>query len=57
MVLDAFVGRPDGSVILRANQRGNRSEAAALGRSVAAELLGKGAGPILQELIKAAKSD
>lgn len=57
MLLHAFVGRPDGSVILRANQTGSRSEASALGRSVAAELLEKGAGPILQELIKAAKSD
>ena len=57
MVLDAFVGRPDGSIMLRSNQRGSQAEAAALGRSVAAELLEKGAGPILEELIKAAKSD
>lgn len=56
LLFDAFVGRPDGSVILRANARGTQANSAALGRAVAADLLEKGAGPILEELIEAAKS-
>jgi hydroxymethylbilane synthase len=55
LVLDAFVGRPDGSVMLRANGRGTQANARDLGRSVATDLLQQGAGPILEELIEAAK--
>lgn len=56
LLLDGFVGRPDGSVMLRANRRGTQAGAAELGRAVATDLLEKGAGPILEELIEAAKS-
>jgi hydroxymethylbilane synthase len=57
LLLDAFVGRPDGSLILRASRRAPQAEAGELGRAVAADLLAKGAGPILEELIEAAKSN
>ncbi len=57
LLLDAFVGRPDGSVMLRANRRGTQADAVDMGRAVAADLLEKGAGPILEELIEAAKSN
>lgn len=56
LLLDGFVGRPDGSVMLRAQRKGTQAEATELGRAVAADLLEKGAGPILEELIEAAKS-
>lgn len=56
LVLDALVGRPDGSVMLRASRRGPQSSAVDLGRGVAADLLAQGAAPILEELIEAAKS-
>lgn len=57
LVLDAFVGRPDGSVILRSSKTGSAAKAAELGRLVAADLLEQGAKPILEELIEAAKSN
>ena len=57
MVLDALVGRPDGSVILRASTRGPRESAVEMGKQVAADLLEQGAGPILEELIEAAKTE
>jgi hydroxymethylbilane synthase len=55
--IDAFVGRPDGSQILRATRTGSPADDIALGEAVAADLLEKGAGPILQELIEAAQRD
>lgn len=57
LLLDGFVGRPDGSVMLRASGRGTQAGAAELGRSVAADLVAQGALPILEELIEAAKAD
>jgi hydroxymethylbilane synthase len=57
LLLDALVGRPDGSVILRAHRRGPQASATEIGRMVAADLLAQGAGPILEELIEAAKAD
>jgi hydroxymethylbilane synthase len=57
LILDAFVGRPDGSVILRATRRGPQASAVELGQAVAADLLEQGAGPILEELIEAAKNN
>jgi hydroxymethylbilane synthase len=57
LVLDAFVGKPDGSVMLRASRRGQQGNAVELGRRVAADLLEQGAGPILEELIEAAKNN
>lgn len=56
LVLNAFVGKPDASVILRASRRGLQSEAEALGKAVADDLLKQGAGPILEALIEASKT-
>jgi len=47
--LIAVVVAPDGSRALRAQARGAQREAAALGRSIAAQLLEQGAGEILAE--------
>ncbi|MBL4634076.1 MAG: hydroxymethylbilane synthase [Kofleriaceae bacterium] len=57
LVLDAFVGKPDASLILRASGRGSQATAEALGRAVAEDLLKQGAGPILEALIEAANSN
>lgn len=57
LVIDALVGEPDGSKILRANRRGSQGQASELGRGVAADLLEQGAGPILEALIEAAKTN
>ncbi len=48
LVLRGLVGRPDGSLVLRAEGEADRSEAEELGRRVAEELLAQGAGPILE---------
>lgn len=50
--LQGLVGRPDGSLVLRAEGRARRSDAEALGQRVADALLAQGAGPIL-EAVKA----
>lgn len=57
LLLEGFVGRPDGSVILRARGRGTQGGARELGRAVADDLVRQGALPILEELIEAAKAD
>jgi hydroxymethylbilane synthase len=57
LVIDALVGEPDGSKILRASRRGTQEQAAELGRGVAADLLEQGAGPILEALIEASKTN
>jgi len=57
LVLDAMVGEPDGSKLLRTTRRGSQEQAADLGRAAAADLLEQGAGPILEALIEAAKSN
>jgi hydroxymethylbilane synthase len=48
--LRALVGTPDGKRVLRAERRGPRSSAQALGTALAEELLGQGADEILQSL-------
>jgi hydroxymethylbilane synthase len=48
--LRALVGTPDGKRVLRAERRGPRWSAEALGTALAEELLGQGAGEILQSL-------
>ncbi len=56
LVIDAFVGKPDATVVLQATRRGKPEDATALGRAVAADLLEQGAGPILEALIEAANT-
>lgn len=51
MELRGLVGRPDGSGIIRGAITGPPEEAAALGRELAEDLLGRGAERILQELL------
>jgi hydroxymethylbilane synthase len=48
--LRGLVGRPDGSLLLRSEARGPRSEAEALGIQVAEDLLAQGAAQILAEV-------
>ncbi len=48
--LRGFVGQPDASVLLRAEQRAHRDNAEALGIAVAEDLLAQGAGEILAAL-------
>lgn len=48
--LRGFVGQPDASVLLRAEQRAHRDQAEALGVAVANDLLAQGAGAILAAL-------
>lgn len=48
--LRGFVGQPDASVLLRAEQRAHRDNAEALGIAVAEDLLAQGAGDILAAL-------
>ena len=46
-----LVGRPDGTEIIRGDIRGPAQDAAALGEQLAEELLSRGAGQILDELL------
>ena len=48
--LRGFVGQPDASVLLYAEQRAHRDDAEALGIAVAEDLLAQGAGEILAAL-------
>ena len=48
--LRGFVGQPDASVLLRAEQRAHKNDAEALGITVAEDLLAQGAGAILAAL-------
>ena len=48
--LRGFVGQPDASVLLRAEQRAHKNDAEALGIAVAKDLLAQGAGEILAAL-------
>ncbi|KAA3629242.1 MAG: hydroxymethylbilane synthase [Proteobacteria bacterium] len=50
LLLRGLVGRPDGSLVLRAEGRAPVAEAEALGRRVAESLLDQGAGPILESV-------
>jgi hydroxymethylbilane synthase len=50
LYLRGLVGTPDGTRILRAESRGPRSEAEALGTALAEELLAQGADAILSAL-------
>jgi hydroxymethylbilane synthase len=49
--LRGMVGRPDGSVVIRGEVTGPRARAAELGQALGEELLARGAGPILAELM------
>jgi len=53
IVLQALVGRPDASEMLREEQAAEPARAAELGRNVARRLLAKGADRILRELEQA----
>ncbi len=48
--LRGFVGQPDASILLRAEQRAHKKDAEALGIAVAEDLLAQGAGEILAAL-------
>ncbi len=48
--LRGFVGSPDGTQVLRGERRGPAAQAAALGRALAEELLGRGADRLLAAL-------
>ncbi len=50
LCLRGLVGKPDGSVVLRAEQRDRAEHATALGQRVADELLAQGAGAILRSV-------
>ncbi|ALO45114.1 hydroxymethylbilane synthase [Pseudohongiella spirulinae] len=50
LFLRGLVGEPDGSRVLRTEQRGHRSDAEAIGIAAAEELLAQGADKILAEL-------
>lgn len=50
LFMRGLVGKPDGSVIYRAEQSGVIEQAGEIGRSIADELLASGAGVVLQEL-------
>jgi len=52
--LQARVGRPDGSLILQAQQAGAVAQAQALGQTVAQQLLAQGAQAIMDELLTSA---
>jgi hydroxymethylbilane synthase len=52
LYLRALVGTVDGSRIIRAEARADRSEAGQLGLAVADDLLSQGAGEILEELLE-----
>lgn len=50
LIIRGLVGAPDGSLLYRAKQEGNKEEAIALGTAVADDLLAQGADKILQNL-------
>ena len=50
--LRGLVGRPDGTEIIRGDISGTAQDAAALGKQLADELLSRGAGQILDELLR-----
>jgi hydroxymethylbilane synthase len=50
LVLRGLVGRPDGTRVVRGERSGLPAEAEALGAALAADLLARGAGEILQEV-------
>lgn len=50
LALDALVGSPDGSLILRSSRRGAATEAGPMATAVAADLLRQGAGDIIARL-------
>lgn len=50
LYMRGLVGKPDGSIIYRAERIGSVEDAEEIGRSIADELLASGAGKILQEL-------
>jgi hydroxymethylbilane synthase len=50
LFMRGLVGKPDGTLIYRSEKTGPASEAEAIGRAVAEELLASGAGDILSEL-------
>jgi hydroxymethylbilane synthase len=50
LVIRGLVGAPDGSLLYRAKQEGNKEEATVLGTAVADDLLAQGADKILQNL-------
>lgn len=50
LFMRGLVGKPDGSIIYRAEKTGPIEEAEAIGRAVADELLAKGAGEVLKAL-------
>ena len=50
LFMRGLVGKPDGSVIYRAEKTGTIEQAEEIGRAVADELLASGAGKVLQEL-------
>jgi len=56
LVLDAMVGRLDGTEILRAHRRGDPGDASEIGELAADDVLSRGAGAIIEELIEAARS-
>ncbi len=49
LTLNALVGMPDGSIVVRASASDSRNNAAALGRVVAEQLLAAGAEPVLAQ--------
>jgi len=50
LFMRGLVGKPDGTLVYRSEKTGPASEAEAIGRAVAEELLASGAGDILSEL-------
>src|SRR5690625_4582251 len=54
--LRGLVGEPDGSVVLTAEARGSAQQPEELGVQVAEDLLGQGAGAILERVYRAAES-
>jgi hydroxymethylbilane synthase len=56
LILRGLVGYPDGSQVVRGEMRGNPGEAAALGISLAEDLLTRGAGAILKAVYAAAET-
>lgn len=57
MAMEAFVGKVDGSVCVRARVEGPAGEPVVLGEQMVAKLLELGAGPILEEVRQAAQVD
>lgn len=50
LYLRGLVGKPDGKIIIRGERRGTQADAESMGKSLAEELLAKGADKILQDL-------